>query len=204
MAFFSVGLTGAIGSGKTAVTDCLVEQGITVLDADVFAHQVTAPGEPAVVEIAKAFGPAVLTAAGALDRAALRDIVFADEEKRRSLEGIVHPKVRSAMNKAASQAAGPYVVFSIPLLVETGQAERFDYVVIIEAPAALRASRVKARSSLDAESFERINASQATDDARAAVADEIITNDGTIEALKEKTIALHEKLLALAAQKHEP
>ncbi len=204
MAFFSVGLTGAIGSGKTAVTDCLAEQGITVLDADVFAHQVTAPGEPAVVEIAKAFGPAVLTASGALDRAALRDLVFADEEKRRALEGIVHPRVRSAMNEAASQAAGPYVVFSIPLLVETGQAERFDYVVIIEAPAALRANRVKARSGLDADSFERINASQATDDARAAVANEIIINDGTIDALKEKSIALHEKLMSLAAEKHEP
>ena len=202
MAFFRVALSGGIGSGKTAVTDFLAAHGITILDADVFAHRVTASGEAAVVEIAGAFGPSVLTPSGDLNRVALRDLVFADETKRRALEAIVHPKVRAAMNEAADEASGPYVVFSIPLLVETGQAERFDHVVIVEAPIALRAARVKKRSGLNQESFEKICLSQASDEERAALADDLIVNDGTLDALKIKTDALHQKLLSLAAAKN--
>ena len=203
MAVFRVGLTGGIGSGKTAVTDYLCAQGIAVLDADTFSHQITARGQPAVQEIAAAFGPSVLTESGELDRRALRALVFDDPRKKEILERIVHPKVRAAMSAAAERTTGPYVVFSIPLLIETGQAGNFDYLVVIEAPRAARAERVRSRSGLDLEAFEKIDAAQASDEARRAAADEIIVNDGSLESLQSKLKMLHQKLIALAAKRGE-
>ena len=111
-----VGITGGIGSGKTAVSDYLETLGVTVLDADRYAHQVTARGQDAVTEIATLLGPAVIDADGHLDRAAVRELVFTNPKKRAALESIVHPRVRHEMIKAASQASGPYVIFSIPLM----------------------------------------------------------------------------------------
>ena len=133
-----VALTGGIGSGKTAVSDYLETLGVMVLDADRYAHQVTAKGEDAVTEIANLLGPTVVDADGHLDRAAVRELVFAHPKKRTALESIVHPRVRYEMNKAASRAAGPYVIFSIPLLIETGQAGNFDRVVVVEAAHQLQ------------------------------------------------------------------
>ena len=129
-----VALTGGIGSGKTAVSDYLETLGVTVLDADRYAHQVTAKGEDAVTEIANLLGPTVVDADGHLDRAAVRELVFADPKKRAALESIVHPRVRHEMNEAASRATGPYVILSIPLLIETGQAGNFDRVVALRPP----------------------------------------------------------------------
>ena len=193
-----VALTGGIGSGKTAVTDYLSSLGVVILDADQFAHEVTARGEDAVDEIAKILGPAVLGPEGDLDRAAVRKLVFADPEKRAALEAIVHPRVRQKMNEAAKRANTPYVIFSIPLLIETGQAENFDHVVVVETPRELRAKRVLERSGLDQDAFSAIDDAQASDAARRRAASGIIRNDGSLQSLHAQVDALHQRLTDLS------
>ena len=196
-----VALTGGIGSGKTAVSDYLETLGVMVLDADRVAHQVTAKGEDAVTEIANLLGPAVIDADGHLDRAAVREQVFTDPEKRAALESIVHPRVRHKMNEAASQATGPYVIFSIPLLIETGQAGNFDRVVIVEAARELRAERVLERSGLDQQAFSSIDDAQASDTDRRNAATDLLNNDGSLESLHAEVYALHKRLTALSREK---
>jgi len=193
-----IALTGGIGSGKTAVTQHLSALGVPVLDADDFSHQATRAKEPAVLQIAKVFGPGVLNASGNLDRAALRQMIFADKGKRKQLEAILHPEIRKRMNEAASTLDAPYAVFSIPLLIETGQATDFDFVLVIEAPAALRAQRVGERSGLSAEAFRAITDAQASDAQRRQAADEVIINDGSLQALRAQVDALHRRLQDLA------
>jgi len=196
-----VALTGGIGSGKTAVSDYLETLGVMVLDADRFAHQVTAKGEDAVTEIVNLLGPAVVDADGHLDRASIRELVFADPKKRAALESIVHPRVRHKMNEAASQATGPYVIFSIPLLIETGQAGNFDRVVIVEAARELRAERVLERSGLDQQAFSSIDDAQASDTDRRNAATDLLNNDGSLESLHAEVYALHKRLTALSREK---
>ena len=196
-----VALTGGIGSGKTAVTDYLSSLDVVVLDADQFAHEVTARGEDAVDEIAKALGSAVLSPDGGLDRVAIRKLVFADPEKRAELEAIVHPRVRQKMNEAAKRAAAPYVIFSIPLLAETRQSENFDHVVVIEAPRELRAKRVLERNGLDHDVFSAIDDAQASDVERRRAANDIIQNDGSLQSLYGQVDALHQRLIDLSRKK---
>ena len=196
-------MTGGIGSGKSAATNYLATLGIQILDADRFAHQVTAKGQPAVAEIAQLLGQQVLTALGDLDRAMVRQIVFTDDQKREALEAIVHPKVRSAMNAATSNSQSPYVVYAIPLLVETRQTGKFDHVVVIQANHELRRQRVLSRSGLDKESFDQIMASQASDQERAAVANTIIVNESSLDQLHQEIDDLHLNLCTLAAEKQE-
>jgi len=195
-----VALTGGIGSGKTAVSDYLETLGVMVLDADRFAHQVTAKGEDAVTEIANLLGPAVIDADGHLDRAAVREQVFTDPEKRAALESIVHPRVRRKMNEAASQATGPYVIFSIPLLIETDQADNFDRVVVVEAARERRAERVLERSGLDRQAFLSIDDAQASDVDRRNAATDLLNNDGNLESLHAEVNALHKRLTALSRE----
>jgi len=195
-----VALTGGIGSGKTAVSDYLETLGVMVLDADRFAHQVTAKGEDAVTEIANLLGPAVIDADGHLDRAAVREQVFTDPEKRAALESIVHPRVRRKMNEAASQATGPYVIFSIPLLIETDQADNFDRVVVVEAARERRAERVLERSGLDRQAFLSIDDAQANDVDRRNAATDLLNNDGNLESLHAEVHALHKRLTALSRE----
>ncbi len=195
-----VALTGGIGSGKTAVSDYLETLGVMVLDADRFAHQVTAKGEDAVTDIANLLGPAVVDADGHLDRAAVREQVFTDPEKRAALESIVHPRVRRKMSEAASQATGPYVIFSIPLLIETGQAGNFDRVVVVEAARERRAERVLERSGLDRQAFLSIDDAQASDVDRRNAATDLLNNDGNLESLHAEVHALHKRLTALSRE----
>ena len=195
-----VALTGGIGSGKTAVSDYLETLGVMVLDADRYAHQVTAQGEDAVTEIANLLGPTVIDADGHLDRAAVRELVFADPEKRSALESIVHPRVRHEMNEAASRATGPYVIFSIPLLIETGQAGNFDRVVVVETARQLRAERVLERSGLDQQAFSSIDNAQASDTDRRNAATDLLNNDGSLDALHAQIDALHDRLTTLSRE----
>ena len=193
-----IALTGGIGSGKTAVTDYLLSLGVVVLDADQFAHEVTARGESAIDEIVKALGPAVLGPDGELDRAVVREMVFADAGKRAQLEAIVHPRVRQKMDEAAKRTKAPYVIFSIPLLVETRQADNFDRVVVVEAPRDLRAKRVLKRSGLDHDAFSAIDDAQAGDADRRHFASDIIQNDGSLQSLHMQIDALHRQLIDLS------
>ena len=195
-----IALTGGIGSGKSAVTEHLRALGATVLDADEFSHQVTAKGGVALERIGEAFGPGVLNPDGSLDRAALRQLVFADAAARSQLEAILHPDIRRRMREAAEKTDTPYCVFSIPLLIETGRTKDFDRVLVVEAPASMRRERTARRSNLDRKQIDAIIAAQASDEERRQAADDLIVNDGSLDALGAKVNVLNQQYLALASQ----
>ena len=195
-----IALTGGIGSGKSAVTDHLRALGATVLDADEFSHQVTAKGGEVLERIGEAFGPGVLTPDSSLDRAALRQLVFDDATARAQLEAILHPDIRRRMQEAAAQTDAPYCVFSIPLLIETGRTKEFDRVLVVEAPASLRRERTAHRSNLDRKQIDAIIATQASDEERRQAANDLIVNDGSLDALGAKVKELHQQYLELASQ----
>ncbi len=172
-------LTGGIGAGKTAVSDRLGELGATVIDSDVLAREVVAPGTPGLAAVVDRFGPELVGSDGALDRAALGRLVFADASARRDLEAIVHPLVREAAAAQASAAPPDAVVVQvIPLLVETGQQAAFDLVVVVDVGPAVQLSRVIARGGVDEAEAARRIAAQATRAERLAVADVVIDNSG--------------------------
>jgi dephospho-CoA kinase len=181
-----IGLTGGIGSGKSTVARLLAERGAHVVDADVLAREVVEPGTPGLAAVVDAFGDRVLAPDGALDRPALAAVVFGDPDARARLDGIVHPLVRArAAERIAALPADAVVVQDIPLLVETGQAGSFDLVLVVEAEIGTRVARLEARGLTEADARARIVA-QATDDERRAVADVVLDNSGTVEALAEQ------------------
>ena len=195
---YAVALTGGIGSGKSAVADLFAELGVTIIDADVVSHALTAPGGAALAPIAAAFGAEVLSATTGLDRAALRERIFADPAARRRLEGILHPMIRSRMQAALAADKGPYALLAIPLLVETGQTNMADRVLVVDAPEDIRIERVGRRSGLAPDAVRRIIASQASREARLAAADDVIDNVGDLAALRPRVAALHARYLKLA------
>jgi dephospho-CoA kinase len=178
-----IGLTGGIGSGKSTVAGLLAERGARIVDADRLAREVVEPGTPGLAAIAEAFGPEVLTADGALDRAALATVVFADPGARARLDGIVHPLVRArAVELIGGVPSDAVVVQDIPLLVETGQAGSFDLVLVVRAEPEVRVGRLVARGLTEDDARARM-AAQATDEQRAAVADVVLDNSGTLDDL---------------------
>ena len=195
-----IGLTGGIGSGKSAVSRCFERLGVPVIDADQVAREVVEPGQPALAEIAATFGADLIHADGGLDRTRLRERVFADPDARRRLEAILHPRIRARMREqlAALPAGTPYAVFVIPLLFETGQRDLVDRVLIVEAAEPIRIARVTRRDHAPEEQVRRIMSAQCSADDRAAGADDLIRNEGSESALAAKVSALHEKYLALA------
>jgi len=195
-----IALTGGIGSGKSAVTDHLRTLGATVLDADEFSHQVTAKGGEALERIREAFGSGVLNPDGSLDRAALRQLIFADAKARAQLEAILHPDIRQRMRETAAQTDAPYCVFSIPLLIETDRTKEFDRVLVVEAPTPIRRERTAQRSNLEPKQIDAIIAAQATDEERRQAADDLIINDDSLDALGTKVKELHHQYLELANQ----
>ena len=193
-----VGLTGGIGSGKSEVSRRLAACGAVVVDADLLAREVVAPGTDGLDEVVAAFGSAVLGPDGALDRAALGRRVFDDEEARRRLEAVIHPRVRRRAAEIERQAdTGAVVVHDIPLLVETGQQYDFDVVVVVDAPDDVRVARLVARGMGGDEARSRI-ATQAFREQRLAAADEVIDNDGELSALDAQVDALWQRLRARA------
>lgn len=192
-----VGLTGGIASGKSTVSERLAEHGAVVIDADLLARQALEPGSEGLAEVVKTFGEDLLDADGGLDRPALGAIVFNDAHAREKLNAIVHPRVReaaAALREAASP--GSVVVEDIPLLVETGQAGRFDAVVVVQAPREERVRRIVENRKTSREDAESRIAAQATDEERAAVADYLIDNNGTREDLRHQVDELWERLQA--------
>lgn len=180
-----VGLTGGIGSGKSAVAARLAELGAVVIDSDRLAREVVAPGTDGLAEVVARFGPQVLAADGALDRPALGKVVFGDEAARRDLESIIHPRVRARAAELAMAAPPDAVVVNdVPLLIEAGLADQYELVVVVFADEATRLARlVRDRGMTEAEARARI-AAQATDEQRRAVADVSIVNDGTLDELR--------------------
>jgi dephospho-CoA kinase len=196
-----VGLTGGIGSGKSAVADLFAAQGARIIDADVIAHALTAPQGAAMPAIRAAFGAAMVTPQGALDRAAMRARVFAKPQERQRLEAILHPLIRAETDRqiAASIGLAPYVMLVIPLLVESGTYRgRVNRVAVVDCPEATQISRVMARNGLSQQEVERIMQTQATRDQRLAVADDVIDNGGGLAALAPQVDRLHTKYLELA------
>ena len=186
----SIGLTGGIASGKSAVARLFAERGVPVLDTDQIARDVVEPGQPALAEVAAAFGPGVLAADGRLDRGALRQHVFADPAARRRLEGILHPAIRAELARRAAAAGGPYQVWVIPLLVEGGGIDRVDRVLVVDCPVETQLARLRARDGENDDSARRILAAQASREQRLAAADDVIINEGSLEALAPQVAAL--------------
>ena len=196
---FVVGITGGIGSGKSAVTDHLETLRITVVDADKVARVVVEPGTPGLAAIAEHFGEDILLADGRLDRAALRKIVFDNPDDRKVLEGITHPRIRDEISRQLSEANSPYVVLSSPLLLESGQNTFADYVVVVDVPEEVQLTRTMARDDNSEALVKQIMAAQLDRKTRLSRADTSIMNDGSLEALYERVKKLHEDLLARAA-----
>ena len=196
---FVVGITGGIGSGKSAVTDHLETLRITVVDADKVARVVVEPGTPGLAAIAEHFGEDILLADGRLDRAALRNIVFDNPDERKVLEGITHPRIRDEISRQLSEANSPYVVLSSPLLLESGQNTFADYVVVVDVPEEVQLTRTMARDDNSEALVKQIMAAQLDRKTRLSRADTSIMNDGSREALYERVKKLHEDLLARAA-----
>jgi dephospho-CoA kinase len=190
-----VGLTGGVGSGKSAVSAMFAELGAVVVDADVLAREVVAPGTEGLAAVVAAFGDDVLTADGELDRPAMGALVFADAERRRTLEGIIHPRVRArAAEIEAAAPPGVVVVHDIPLLTETGQAGAFDAVVVVDVPVATQVERMVRLRSMTREEAEARIAAQATREERLAVATHVIDNSGSLEELRTRVSEVYAEL----------
>ena len=191
-----VGLTGGIASGKSAVAKRLAELGAIVIDSDVLAREVVAPGTDGLAEVVATFGPRAVTPGGEMDRAAVAEIVFGDEEKRRQLEKIIHPRVRArAAEIVAAAPPDAVVVNDVPLLVEANLAGNYDLVIVVLADETVRLDRLVRFRGMTEETARARFAAQATDEQRRAVADIVIENDGTPAELRAVVDAVWERLV---------
>jgi len=190
-----IGLTGGIGSGKTAASDHFARLGAEVIDTDLLSRELVEPGQAALKEIVDSFGDQVLTADGHLDRSRLGELVFGRPEARQQLEAILHPRIREAMLLRAEQSQAPYVVFVIPLLFETGQQALVDRVLLIDVPEDLQRARVVERDQLDDARITRIMSAQTDRETRRSNADDIVCNDGDIASLHAEIEKLHRKYM---------
>ena len=197
---FSIGLTGGIGCGKTTVADLFAAHGASIIDTDIIAHQVTAPDGAAMPAIRDAFGAGFILASGAMDRARMRERVFADRAEKHRLEAIVHPLIALEVERAAAQADGAYLLFVVPLLVESGKwRARVTRILVIDCPEALQVERVVQRSGLTPAAVDAIMAAQVPRATRLAAADDVIVNDGGTAALAPQVERLHRQYCAMAA-----
>jgi len=196
---FSVGLTGGIGCGKTTVADMFAALGASIVDTDVIAHSLTAPHGAAMPALLAEFGEDFATPEGALDRAKMRALVFTDDGARARLEAILHPRIRDATAAAAAIATGDYVIFVVPLLIESGTwRERVTRVLAIDCPEEVQVARVMARNCMSEAQVRAIMAAQVTREQRRAAADDIILNDDGLDALRPQVEVLHAMYLAQA------
>ncbi|PUB84430.1 MAG: dephospho-CoA kinase [gamma proteobacterium symbiont of Ctena orbiculata] len=193
-----IALTGGIGSGKSAVSSHLESLGVPVIDADQLAHQLVKPGSPALLEIQATFGEELVDGNGVLDRAALRKTVFDDPQQRRRLEGILHPRIREAMEEWLARQSAPYAVLVIPLLFETGQTSLSDRVLVVDCDESLQIERVLQRDEISREQIRQIMTSQVDRKTRLQGADDVIENNGSLKALIEATERLHRNYLKMA------
>lgn len=201
---FVVGLTGGIGSGKSAAADAFAALGAHVVDTDAIAHALTAPGGAALPALRAAFGAAAFAPDGALDRAALRRQVFADPAARARLEAILHPMIRAeaeARLRRAASADFPYALLVVPLFIETGAyREHVDRIAVVDCPEEMQIARTMARSGLTRAEVEAIMAAQVARAARRAVADDVIDNTGDLATLRQQVAALHDRYLKAAIE----
>ncbi|BAP41697.1 dephospho-CoA kinase [Pseudomonas sp. StFLB209] len=192
-----LGLTGGIGSGKSAAAQCFIDLGIHTVDADHAARWVVEPGRPALAKIVEHFGPQVLQASGELDRTALRRLIFSDPEQRRWLEALLHPLVREEIASYLSRAESPYAILVSPLLIESGQYQTTQRVLVIDAPVELQIARTMQRDASSAEQVQAIVKVQAQREERLRHADDVLVNDRDPAWLKSEVERLHHFYLTL-------
>lgn len=200
---FVVGLTGGIGSGKSAVSDRLMEKNIPVIDADVVAREVVTPGEPALAQIEVRFGSDILLSDGSLNRARLRETIFADERERVWLEQLLHPIIRERILEKLESLDCQYAVLSSPLLLETDQHLLVNHVVVVDASEGRQIERTSARDDVSEDQVRAIIAAQMLREDRLQRADTVVNNNGDQRELDERVVELHQQLLKLANAENE-
>jgi dephospho-CoA kinase len=196
---YCVGLTGGIGSGKSVASGMFAELGAAVIDTDEISRALTAPGGAAISPIREGFGPEYVAADGGLDRARMRNLVFGDAAAKRRLEGILHPRIRDRMRADVAAARQPYVIAVIPLLFETGVClDLLQRVLVVDCEESEQVRRASARSGLSAQEVRAIMAAQLPRAERLKRADDVLVNDGSIDALRPQVARLHVRYLDLA------
>jgi dephospho-CoA kinase len=188
-----VGLTGGIASGKSTVARLFADHGVPVIDTDAVAREVVMPGEPALDEIRSAFGDEVFHSNGALDRRAMRKLIFADQGRRQALEAILHPRIGRETLKQAAAAGGHYQLIVVPLLVESPLRRAMDRILVVDCDENTQIQRLLARDAESEQQARRILAAQSSREERLAIADDVISNDGDLEATKSQVDALHQR-----------
>ena len=203
---FRVALTGGIASGKTTVAGLFAAHGVPLIDTDVIAREVVEPGQPALAAVVEAFGSGVLGADGRLDRRRLREIIFVDPAARARLEAILHPAIRAEMERQSTAAAGSgvYQILVIPLLAEGGRRDHIDRVLVVDAPEAAQVERLMARDAVTREQADAALRAQARRESRLGIADDVVTNTGRIEDLRDQVATLHGRYVKLAAESPAP
>ncbi len=201
MSEYIIGLTGGVASGKSEVARRFTALGVAVADADVAARKAVDIGSEGLAEVVAAFGTGVLDARGALDRAAMRRLVFANDRARQQLEAIVHPRVRAMLQAECMAAGSPYAIAAIPLLAEGGGRAAYpwlDRILLVDVPRQRQVERLLARDGIDMVLAERMLQAQASREQRLAMADDVIVNDGALDALDAQVAVLDRRYLALA------
>ncbi|HEB86365.1 MAG TPA: dephospho-CoA kinase [Gammaproteobacteria bacterium] len=200
----AIGLTGGIGSGKTQVSDHFAELGVPIIDTDIIARERVAPGQPALADIATAFGRDILTPEGHLNRRALRQLIFDQPDKRRQLEEILHPRIRAEVRSRLRTLATPWCIIVIPLLLESTQQDLVQRILLVDAPAELQLSRTMLRDNVEADEVRKIMASQASRQSRLDLADDVIVNEGSLEQLWQEVEKMYQfyNHLASSCQNH--
>lgn len=195
---FVIGVTGGIGSGKTAVTNLFAEKGITIVDADIASRIIVEPGKPALQAIAAHFGTEMLLSDGTLNRPAMRARIFSNADDKRWLEQLTHPLIGKEIQQQIANAKSPYAILVSPLLIEGDQHKFCHRILVVDVPESTQLQRTIQRDNNDAEQVKRIIASQATRAQRLSRADDVIENTGTLDDLRNKVAVLHEQYLQLA------
>ena len=194
-----VGLTGGIGSGKSTVASHFEALGVPVIDADIVARQVVAPGQPALLDIAAYFGEEVLKE-GQLDRALLRRKIFSDDHQRRWLESLLHPLIYKAIEQQIASLSAPYVLIVVPLLLEAGWQNLVDRVLVVDVDPKLQIQRVVGRDQLESSAVEKMLKAQIIRETRLLAADDVLDNSGSPDDLPEKVSNLHQSYLNMATR----
>lgn len=190
---FSLGLTGGIGSGKSTIANLFAEAGASLIDTDLIAHQLSAPGGQAIAPIVQSFGRDYIQADGALDRQKMRELVFSNTRAKQKLEAILHPLIWQQCQDEASLAQGSYLIFVVPLLVESGRwQQRVHRILLVDCPESLQIQRVMQRNGLSQQQVLAIMQNQASRQQRLAVADDVIVNDQPLEFIQSEVNRLHQ------------
>ncbi len=196
-----IGLTGGIASGKTLISDTFASLGVTIVDADVLARIAVEPGSVGLTQLQREFGDEIITSDGELDRPALRALIFQDAKKRKTVDGILHPIIRSLSEEqinAAAENGEPYLIYAVPLLVETSQQARFDRILVIDVPVSTQLERIISRDGSTKEQAQAIIDAQASREERLTIADDVIDNNAGPEAVRPQVEQLHARYLELA------